>query len=179
MVINVGTTNQAKFDAVKEIIVDHPHLKNAKVRSRRVSSDVQDQPKSLEETIKGAMNRARNVFVDCDLSIGIESGLMVVPNTETGYMDVCVCSIFDGTEFHIGLSSAFEYPKAMTDLVLNEGIDITQAANRLGFSSNEKLGSYEGMIGILTKGRVDRKAHAKQALVTAFIHLEHNHLWQK
>jgi len=179
MIINVGSTNNAKLDAVKETILEYPSLKNAKVRSRKVTSDVQDQPKSLDETIKGAMNRARNAFTDCDLAIGIESGLMAVPYTKTGYMDVCVCAMFDGQEYHIGLSSAFEYPKAMTDLVLQENIDITQAANRLGFSANPALGSNEGMVGILTKGRVNRKAHAKQALITALIHLEHKHLWKK
>lgn len=179
MIINVGTSNKAKLEAVTETIADYPDLAKAKVRSSKVSSNVQDQPKSLEETIKGAMNRARNAFIGCDLSIGIESGLMAVPYTKTGYMDVCVCAIFDGTEFHIGLSSAFEYPKAMTDMVLQENIDITQAANRLGFSANPALGSYEGMVGILTKGRVNRKAHAKQALITALIHLEHKHLWKK
>lgn len=50
-----------------------------------------DQPKSLKETISGAMNRSRNAFSDCQFSFGLESGLMAVPFTKTGYMDVCVC----------------------------------------------------------------------------------------
>lgn len=76
-----------------------------------VSSSVSNQPKSLDETVRGAMNRALGSFVDCSYSFGIESGLMAVPNTKSGFMDVCVCAIYDGTEYHIGLSSAWEAPK--------------------------------------------------------------------
>lgn len=177
MNINVGSTNQAKINAVKEIIAEYDFLQGARVRAIDVSSKVSQQPISIEETIKGAMNRAKNAFRDCDLSFGIESGLMKIPYTKTGYMDVTACAIYDGKEFHIGLSSAFEYPKDMTRLVFEEGFTISQAAHKTGLTKNPKLGFREGVIGILTKGRLPRKEYTKQALRTALIHLEHAHLW--
>lgn len=72
LLIIVGSTNKAKVEAVREILCDYPHLAHAEVRSAHASSDVSDQPKSLEETITGAMNRARGVYGDADYSIGIE-----------------------------------------------------------------------------------------------------------
>jgi non-canonical (house-cleaning) NTP pyrophosphatase len=39
-------------------------------------------------------------------------------------------------------------------------------------TTNENIGSEEGAIGILTKGRMTRKEYTKQALRTALIHLE-------
>ena len=67
------------------------------------------------------MNRAKNSFDDCDLSIGLESGLLEVPHSKTGMMNILVCAIFDGKKIHLGVSSAFEYPIKVTEL-LKKGI---------------------------------------------------------
>jgi inosine/xanthosine triphosphatase len=171
MKINVGSKNKAKVEAVAEILKEYPHLAIAGVESVDVKSDVSEQPLSLDESIKGAMNRARSAFKDCDYSIGIESGLMKVPETKTGYMDVCVCALYDGKEFHLGLSSAWEHP-GIFDPILNEGLDMSQAVNRAGLTDNPGIGAAEGAIGILTKGRLNRKEYTKQALRTALIHLD-------
>ncbi len=172
MKVNVGSTNEVKVKAVIETIKDYNLFINSEVNSVNVKSEVSEQPISLDETIKGAMNRAKNAFQNCDYSLGIESGLMKVPNTKTGYMDVCVCAIFDGKNFHIGLSSAFEYPTNVVKFIFEEGMDATQAFNKIGLTKNPKIGSSEGAIGILTKGRLIRKEFTKQAIVNALIHLE-------
>ena len=172
MKINVGSANQTKVDAVKEKILEYEFLKNADVLSLDVHSEVSDQPKTLDETIKGAMNRAKNSFTNCDLSFGIESGIMPVSYTKTGYMDVCACAIFDGKEFHLGLSSAFEYPQKVIDLVLGEGLNISEAFHQAGFTQNTRIGYAEGAVGYLTKGRLTRKEYTKQAIITALINLE-------
>lgn len=169
----VGTTNKAKIDAVSEILKDYPHLSEAEVSAQATDSGVGDQPLSLEATVTGAMNRARGCFSACDYSVGIESGLMTVPFTKSGYMDVCACAIFDGTEFHIGLSSAWEFPNPeVTKLIVNEGMDMSQAVNKVGMTQNPTVGAAEGAIGILTKGRIDRKEYTKQALRMALIHID-------
>ena len=173
MKINVGSKNPAKIEAVAEIVKEYPNLAHADVSGVEVSSDVSHQPKSLEETIRGAMNRAKNAFENCDYGIGIESGLMQVPHTKSGYMDMCVAAIYDGKEFHLGLSSAWEFPdKKVIESMIKEGIDMNEAVRRAGLTRKPKVGSEEGAIGILTKGRVDRKEYTKQALRMALIHLE-------
>jgi len=173
MKIKVGTKNKAKLESVEEIIKEYPHLSDCIIEGLEVSSGVADQPRSLDETINGAMNRAKDSFVDCDYSIGLESGWMSVPKTKSGYMDVCACAIYDGNEFYLGLSSAWEFPDpSITNLIINEGLDTTQAVNRIGLTNNTQIGSQEGVISILTKGRMNRKEYTKQALRTALIHLE-------
>lgn len=173
MKIIVGSKNQAKVNAVAEILREYPHLTGAEVSGAETTSGVSDQPKSLEETVQGAKNRAKEVFGACDYSIGIESGLMHVPGSKSGYMDVCVCAIYDGTEFHVGLSSAWEFPDvSTTNLMVKDGLNMSQAINKAGMTKNPHVGSAEGAIGILTKGRMNRKEYTKQALRTALIHLE-------
>ncbi len=177
MKLNIGSKNKVKVDAVKEAIQDYDFLTNAEVVPVEVGSDVSEQPKSMDETIKGAMNRAKKVFKDCDYSFGIEDGLMKVSNTKTDYMNICVCAIYDGKNFHIGISGAYEYPTEVTKLVINEGLDINQAFYKLKLTDKEKVGSEEGAIGILTKGRLKRKEYTKQGIVMALIHLDNSKLF--
>jgi inosine/xanthosine triphosphatase len=170
--IRVGSANPSKIEAVREILLDYSHLKDFVVAGFEVRSGVSDQPKSLEETIRGAMNRSKGAFDDCSYSFGIESGLMQVPNTKSGYMDVCVCSIFDGREYHLGLSSAWEAPKQVMELMLQKGLNMSDAAYHAGFTENPNVGAAEGLIGIMTKGRLDRKKYTKEAIRTALIHID-------
>ncbi len=171
--IKVGSKNKVKIEAVAEILRDYPHLKNNKIESVDTLSGVSDQPKSLEEVVTGAINRAKNSFKDCTYSIGLESGLVQVPLSKSGYMDLCACAIYDGKECHLGLSSAWEFPDpSINNLIINEGLDMAQAINKVGMTKNPQIGSEEGAIGILTKNRLTRKEYTKEALRTALIHLE-------
>ncbi len=173
MKITVGSQNPAKVEAVREILQDYPHLKDAEVLGVETDSGVGDQPTTLADVITGAMNRAKAAYGDSDYSIGLESGLMEVPFTKSGHMDVCACAIYDGTEQHLGLSSGWEFPdKEITRLILEEGLDMSQAINKVGLTSDPAIGAGQGAIGILTKGRLDRKAYTKEALRTALIHID-------
>ncbi len=173
MNIVVGSKNPAKVEAVREILQDYPHLKDADVVGVEVDSGIAEQPVSIEEMAEGAVNRARAAFVDCDYSIGIESGLMKIPQTKSGYLEACVAVVFDGTEHHLGLSSGFECPDTeVVRLVIEEGFNFADAANKTGLTNDPAIGKNQGVIGILTKGRLDRKAYTKEALRTALIHLD-------
>lgn len=184
MLIRIGSLNPAKVVALQEMLPEYPFLAGARVEAVEVPSYVSDQPKSLEETIRGARNRAREAFYAgpwCDpqhqhLSVGIESGLMAVPYSDTGYMNVCACVFYRATlnvqEYALGLSSIFECPGEVTRLMIEEGLDVNQAFNRAGLTKKPKIGSEEGAVGILTRGRVDRKEYTKQAVRMALIHLE-------
>jgi inosine/xanthosine triphosphatase len=172
MKIIVGSKNPVKVEAVEEMIKEYPLFSGAFVFGIETNSGVADQPKSLEETVKGATTRAKEVFKDCDYSFGLESGLMAVPETKMGFMDVGVCAIYDGKELYLGLSSAWEPPQKVAEYMLKEGLDMNQAAFRAGLTQNEKVGSAEGLIGIVTKGRLKRKDYTKESIRTALIHLE-------
>jgi len=179
MKINVASTNQVKVDAVKDLVSEYEFLSGAEINSENVSSEISDQPKTLDETIQGAMNRARNAFKNCDLSFGIEAGLAKIPNTKSGYMNITVCAIYDGKEYHLGLSSGFEFPTEATHLVFKEGIEIDEAVYRLGITENQRIGRSEGMIGMLTKGKLDRKGYVQQAIITALLQLENKEFYNK
>lgn len=176
MKIKVASTNPQKIKAVSDLIPQYDFLADSTLQGISVPSGVADQPKSLEETVRGAINRAKSAFTDADYSFGIESGLTDVPYTKSGIMDLCVCAIYDGKEIHLGLSSAFEPPKKIVDL-MKKGMNMSDACFEAGLTTNPQIGSSEGLIGILTRGRMDRLAYTKQAVTTALIHLENAHLF--
>jgi len=171
LVFAIGTINPVKIRALEEILLCYEVFKHAKVSSRQVISGVSEQPRSLGETIQGAKNRARQAYKECDIGVGIEDGLMAVPDVSTGFMNVCVCAIYDGDSFSVGFSSAFEYPEEITELIIGEGMTMSQALHYSGLTDNPDIGSAEGAVGVLSQGRLMRKAYTEQAIVTALIRL--------
>ena len=172
MIINIASHNPTKIKALREIIRDYDNLNLAAVIDVDGCSRVSEQPITLEETILGAMNRAREAFKDCDYSVGLESGLMAVPYTQSGYMDVCACAIFDGHNYYLGLSSAWEPPATVVHYIINEGLDMNEAALKAGLTPKKNVGSAEGLVGIVTKGKLSRKEYTKEAIRMALIHLD-------
>ncbi len=180
MKIIVGTKNQSKVDAVTETLREYEMFSGAELNFVSVESGVSDQPKTFEESVRGAKNRAQNAFSSksgCDYSIGIESGLFEIPLSDGTLADLCVCVIFNGEDFSYGFSCGFELPNNISDLMVNDDLDMTQASNEAGLSKNPKLGAAEGLIGILTKGRIKRKDYTKQAIMTALIKLENKEIY--
>jgi inosine/xanthosine triphosphatase len=176
MIIAIGSTNEAKVQAVKEVLKSSSHFEKAKVISLLISSGVSDQPLSLEETIQGAKNRAKNAFGKCDscqYGFGIESGLMAAPGTSTGYLNISICCIYDGDSVHTGMSCGFEVPVQALELLIEKKMDLTQACLNTGITKNSNIGSTEGLIGILTKGKIDRKEYSKQCILLAIAQIEH------
>lgn len=181
MIIAIGTTNPIKIQAVEETIQDYPILANAKIHSFSVTSDVSDQPLSIEETIQGAKNRARKAFEacpSCRYSFGIESGLFEANGTQTGFLESTICCIYDGMNYHTGLSCGFEVPPQILQLVLEEKKDLGQACHESGITTNAKLGAAEGLVGILSKGRLTRKFYTTQSVITALIQIENQSWYQ-
>ena len=94
-------------------------------------------------------------------------------------MNVCACAIYDGKDYHLGISSAFEYPTNVTKLVFSEGLEIDEAIYKTGLTDDKRIGRSGGVIGYLTKGRLTRKEYIKQAIITALIHLENPELFKQ
>ncbi len=172
MKVGIGSKNKTKINAVTELLKDYPMFDSAEIIPLDVKIDQFGHPKSLEEIVNGAINRAKHAYVGNDFGFGLESGLMRVPQTKSGYMEVTVCAIYDGKQIHMGLSQACEWPKKAIDAILNKGMDGSQAMKAAGFTEHEKLGEHEGLVGIFTKGRTNRTEYNKTAIVMALMHLE-------
>ncbi len=174
MKIHVGSTNQTKVQAVKDAVILYPKLfSNPEVIGIDVNVALFGHPKNIRETVEGAVERAKNAFTDCGYSFGIEGGLMEVPYTKTGFMEVGACAIYDGKNFHIGLGPAYEWPTEVTKMIVSGKADASLAFKQLGYTHHEKLGAVAGgIIGSLTEGRLTREDFTKYSIIMALIQLE-------
>jgi inosine/xanthosine triphosphatase len=179
MKIIVGSKNPSKIKAVEKAAKDYAFLKRAQVLGVEVISGVSEQPLSMEETIRGAKNRARNAFkkVKADYAIGIESGFVKIAGAKSGYIENSVCAIYGGKDFALGVSPGFECPPKVMELVLKKGLNLNDACFEAGISKDKEIGKREGIVGFLTKGRKTRSAYTHDAIIMALIHLENKELY--
>ncbi len=165
MKVVVGSKNPVKLNATRNVL--KKIYNDLEIKPSEVDSEVPDQPFGLDETINGAINRAKNAFTDwADLSVGIESGLMETPNTITGYIDLQWCAIFDGDRVTIGVSSGFEYPPMVINEVLN-GFEVGDIMDKI--TGVENLGQKKGAVSRLSEDMLDRTENTEQCVLTAMI----------
>ncbi|HIH31365.1 TPA: inosine/xanthosine triphosphatase [Candidatus Woesearchaeota archaeon] len=177
MIINIGTKNPSKIAAVKEAFLLYNEFNNAEFKEINADPGVADQPISLNEVIEGAKNRAINCFNNCEYSVGLESGLMKIPNTNTGYADICVCVIYDGKNYFLGLGPGLEFPKAIVKDIIENGINAADSAHKNRLTNSKNIGDEEGIVGILTRGIIDRKEYHKYSVIMALLQVLNKELY--
>lgn len=175
MRINVGSKNPVKIEAVREAF--SLYFDNVNIKSFSVNSGVSTQPKSFEEIIQGARNRAINCFNNCDYGVGIETGIFSINNL-TRYLDVGCCAIYDGKKVvGIGLSPGFEYPQFIIERIFQEGLEVGQIFDEIfkGKNINQK----QGAVGILAHNKYSRKDFIKDGVIMALFPLLNKELYDR
>ncbi len=161
----VASKNPVKLKATRNVLKNiYPQMD---VKAKHTDSGVPDQPIGLDMTIQGAINRAKNAFSEeFDLSVGIESGLLEVPHSITGYLDLQWCAIYDGERTTLGVSAGFEYPPLVIEKVL-EGVEVGDVMDEV--TGVNKLGQKKGAVSHLSKGLLDRTGNTEQCVLMAMI----------
>ena len=159
--VAVGSTNPVKLAATRAVM--ELVLSEVRVEGVAVASQVADQPFGDEETIRGALTRARAArdALAADVGVGIEGGVV---EGENGEMRTCAWAAIVGSDGRTGVggSLAMQLPASVAESI-REGLELGHAMDRLVGESNTKHG--KGAVGILTAGLVDRQ-RAYEVLVT-------------
>ncbi|WP_062354905.1 DUF84 family protein [Bacillus kwashiorkori] len=149
MRIAVGTTNPAKLQAIKNVFSEQ----YTTITYGKVPSNVREQPFSDEETIQGAINRAKNALdqLSGDIGIGLEGGV-----TETPF-GLFLCNwgaIFvpDAPPIIAG-GARIPLPEKISDR-LRHGEELGPIMD--DFCHRENIRSHEGAVGIFTNGIIKR-----------------------
>ena len=160
--------------AVKDAVALYPKLfSKPEIIGLDVDVELFGHPKNINETVEGAIERAKKAFIDCDYSFGLEGGLLEVPYSQCGFMEINACAIYDGANIFLGLGPAFEWPIKVTKAIIDNKSDASKAFKELGYTKHEKLGALPGgIIGFLTDGRLTREDYMKYSIIMALIHVE-------
>lgn len=164
--IAVGSSNPAKIESV-HLAMDQLGIQ-AIISGNEVQSGVSQQPLSDNETIQGALNRAKslrsleegNFF---DYLIGLEGGIVETPFG----MFVCNWGVVINREEKIGIGGGLrvQIPFHIAEKV-REG---TELGKVLGdFYGDQEIKNSKGMIGILTNNQINRSLVFRDVVICAF-----------
>ncbi|MGH7619982.1 MAG: inosine/xanthosine triphosphatase [Gemmatimonadaceae bacterium] len=149
----VGSTNPVKIGAVRAVL--GPLAPHATIDGIAATSTVPDQPFGDDETIRGAIARARAALAaaGADLGVGIEGGVVDEPG---GDMRTCAwAAIVDARgRTGVGGSLAMTLPPRVAEMIRG-GTELGHAMDALVGEHDTKRGA--GAVGILTQGLVDRQ----------------------
>ncbi|OAQ62652.1 NTPase [Pochonia chlamydosporia 170] len=176
-VVVVASKNPVKIGAARDGFARMFPTLTFDVRATSVPSGVPDQPFTDEETLQGALNRARNardVEPNADYWIGLEGGvdggeaddgpiqsfawIVVVGKGKDG----------DGNGERVGKArtSTYYLPEETAKL-LRDGMELGHADDLVHGRTNSKHKS--GSVGILTDDVVNRQSYYSEAVVLALI----------
>jgi inosine/xanthosine triphosphatase len=161
--LRVGSTNPAKLQPVKEVA--KILFGAADVIGVEIPSGVSAQPLSEQETVRGALERARDALLSgaADYGVGIEGGIATVGGMWFGFTWVAVVD----PEGRTGLASSARYPlPARIGQAVLGGRELAEVVDEV--AGTRGIGRREGMMGLLTRGRVTRASATAQALHFAF-----------
>ena len=171
--IAVGSTNPTKILATRKAFT---LLCTPTIKPVKVESGVKQQPTSLAETIKGALNRAKKAMekTNADYSVGIEAGTI---NAIIDTIELQAAVILDRQhKVTIGLSQGFQLPQHWLNQIA-KNIELAEIAEKETRRPN--IGRKLGVIGYLTQGTITRTNLAYNALIMALTPRLNKNLYHK
>jgi inosine/xanthosine triphosphatase len=171
--ILIGSKNQVKINTIQSTFTQLFPRKLFEFRAYNVSSQISSQPWGNDEIIHGAITRAKNakirffeenphydpIHFQTYYYVGIEAGLIPIPQTISGYFDIQYCAIFDGQgHLTLGASSGWEYPKEIIqELKRNPKLEIGKMiALRENDPDLKKDKAVNDFYSYIREGRVSR-----------------------
>ena len=152
--IAVGSKNPVKLAAARAVVTRL--VPDITIEAIEVSSGVPDQPFGDDQTIRGAIARARGARekLDSDFGVGIEGGVVEMPD---GTMRTCAwAAVVSRSGRHgVGGSLAMPLPDSVAKMI-RDGMELGHAMDKLTSQTGTKHGA--GAVGVLTAGLVDRQA---------------------
>ncbi|WP_299089222.1 DUF84 family protein [uncultured Metabacillus sp.] len=150
MKIAIGTKNPTKVNAVQAAFASYLP---GEFRSIDVPSHVSAQPLTDDETMTGAINRAKNALdaVEADIGVGLEGGLI---KTKHGYF-LCNWGALICKELQpiVAGGARIIVPEEIGKEVFN-GTELGDVMDQ--YVKIHNVRHHQGAIGIFTNGIVDR-----------------------
>ena len=172
----VGSENPVKIEVARQAFEKVFPGEQFEFKGYRAVSNVSDQPKSDEETLRGAYNRIADCkikFPDAAFWVAQESGVIddISQMFETSHI------IIESKEGIVGRAKAasFEIPYPIAQAIRLGG-ELGPAADKMfGVANSKQQGS---IVGLLTNNLVDRTSTYLQSAIFALLRHKHPELYR-
>lgn len=144
MLVNVGSSSPMKLAAVKSAF--SRYFRGVRVRGVETASGVAAQPLSFGEIARGARNRARRAFGDCDYAVGIEAGVFRLAALSARPFQITLACVHDGRREAMGAGPFYELPERLL---------------------REIVKADTGSVALVTRGKVTRRQVTRAAVEMA------------
>lgn len=144
----IGSTNRIKIGACRKVLEPFGY----QVIGKEVDSMVSDQPKTDEETIQGAVQRAFNLQ-EGYLRIGLEAG--VTYQSGVLYLVNWGALVDENENVFLAGGTRIPLPKVIEQLIMQDGLELSDAMEEYFHQINIKHN--EGAIGYFTSNLVVRE----------------------
>lgn len=164
--IIVGSKNPVKVGCTREAFTQ-AFGKVGVVEGVDALSNIPAQPRSEEETLLGAKNRAshaKTLVPEADYWVGIEGG--VDEDTQGMYAFAWIYVLHRSGKSSQSKTGTFYLPPKVVTLI-REGMELGHADDLVFQAQNSKQKG--GSVGLLTQGIITREAYYQQAMVLALI----------
>lgn len=167
MIVAIGSTNPAKIKAVETAFKKVWPKKKFKFIPTKVNSGVSKQPKSDEECIKGARNRAKLSMrkTKSDFGVGLEGGLQKIGKNwfDSGWIVVIDKDGIEG----IGCSIKMQTPNKMINLINKKDLELGEVDDIIFNIKNSK--QKQGHFGLMTNNAIRRSHAYSHAVISALV----------
>ena len=163
MRIALGTTNAAKRRAVELATGMVPLCVS-------VASGVADQPMSADETICGAIARARGALAAvprAELGLGLEGGVDFDTAHTRHWHLLSVCAAWDGHALQVAHGVRMPLPDAVGARLAAGGIELAALMDEL--FGRQGSNHAEGAYGLLSDGSITRASVFRDAVIAALV----------
>ena len=173
--VAVGSTNPTKIQATKIAFEKIFPEETWEIIGTSVPSGIPDQPKSTEQTIQGAQNRAQRALetLQADFGVGLEGGMQKIGERwlETGWI---VIKDKNGNE---GIGSSIHMlvpPKLISHIEQGKELGVATDIEFITIESGKK----QGFFGLMTNNAIDRTNAYADGVISALSRFLHPHLFE-
>jgi inosine/xanthosine triphosphatase len=165
VLVAVGSKNPAKLEGVK---MAFKRFRGARFVAVDTSSVTMAQPIGLEDTVRGATERARSAQLESssDFGVGVEAGVVLL--SPGHFVNLQVASVVDSSGYtSLGCSSGFPLPPAFVSRLMKEGLELDRYAHEI--TGAKAIREEDGIVYHLTARGLTRIEMTEQCVSMALV----------
>jgi inosine/xanthosine triphosphatase len=165
-VVAIGSRNRAKTQGVRRAFKQL--LRDVEFEELDFTAVVKTQPMSMDDTVKGARQRAELAIKrkGADFGVGVEAGLVEL--ADGFFLNVQIAAIVDASHhLSFGCSSGFPIPTRFVEKLRQNREELDAYTHEL--AGAKKVREEEGIVYRLSGGRLSRVEMTEQCVSMALI----------
>jgi inosine/xanthosine triphosphatase len=171
-VVAIGSRNRAKVEGIRRVF--NHFFREVEFKELDLTTRVKVQPMSLDETVKGARQRAEFAIreEEAAFGVGVEAGIIKLAEENTDgkgfFLNVQIAAIVDSSHrLSFGSSAGFQIPARFVSLIEGQRVELDKYSHEL--TGAKRIREEHGVVYHLSKRYLSRVEMTEQCVSMALI----------